>query len=131
MLPLIKPPENLSSPYDSKLPQLLVALGLESLLVRFFIASSRLRLNMPDPASLSLSWLLVFDLVIFTGIAFLVQASMIKKKNWQSKSLAPLHWLGKSPALVLSILLSSFIILLLSLSELSDPGDVVLYHLMN
>ncbi len=120
---MIKQLDNNSSPYDSKLPLLLVALGLESFLVAVLMASSPLRSNVPIASSPNLVWLITLGLIIFSGVAFLVQAVALSKKDSHSKWLVPLQHLTKKPALGLSILLSSFIILMFSMSELSDPGD--------
>ena len=115
---------------DSRLPLLLAAFGIESLLVAVLIALSPLRSNLPDPAQPNLPWIAALSLVIFLGIAFLFAAATSRKGDWQSKWLKPLAWLGKHPALGVSVLLSTFIAVMLTLSERSAPGDAFLNQLM-
>lgn len=127
---MTEPSTNPSPFSDSRLPLLLAAIGVESLVVAVLIATSPLGSISPEPSRPSLVWLVALTIVILSGLAFLIQAVKLKKMDGQRKWIAPLTWLGKHPALGLSILLSSFIAVMLSLSERAEPGDLFFNQLM-
>ena len=114
----------------SYFPQLLAVLGVESLVVAMLIASSLLRSNLPEPSKPSLAWFIALILIMLSSGLLLIQAVKSRQAAWQSKWLKPLEWLSKHPRLGLFILLFSFIIIMVSVSELSEPGDVSFNQLM-
>ncbi len=127
---MIKSPAHQISLFDSNLPHLFVGLGLESFLLSGLIAIGYLQSHSLNTSNRSMSWLIAICLTLLFGITFLFQAAALKKRNQQSKWLAPLRCLAKSPVLGLCITLFSFIIIMFSLSELSDPGDQLFNKLM-